>query len=169
MQILKQFFGNFKTQKEKAFTLVELLIYMALFIGFLMILSALFISILDTQLNSSTSSQIDQDSWYLINRLQYDVYRADNIELPAANGEESDVLVLDVDGSSITYLINNDKLSIIENSQIRPLVNPETSVLNLNFKKLGNDDGTSTITIYLQLKNLANSKTNNLNFTVGLR
>jgi competence protein ComGF len=169
MQFFQKKYQLKKQQSLKGFTLVEILIYMTLFVGFLMLLSALFISILDTQLNSSTSSQIDQDSWYLINRLQYDVYRANSIELPVNNGEESDTLILDISGSSITYSASNDKLTITENGQSYSLINPDSRILNLSFKKLGNVDGSSTISVYLELKNFASAKTKILNFTVGLR
>lgn len=161
--------NHIKKQSIKAFTLVEILIYMLLFLGFLTILSALFISILDTQLNSSTSSQIDQDSWYLMNRIQHDLYQASSIELPVNNGEDSDRLILNMTDSSITYSLINDKFTITENGQAYSLVNQETRVSNLNFKKLGNEDGASTITIYLELKNFAGAKTKTLNFTLGLR
>lgn len=158
-----------KKQSLKAFTFIEILIYMTLFVGFLMLLSALFISILDTQLDSSISSQVDQDSWFLINRLQYDMYRADNIELPANNGEGSDTLVLNISDSLVSYSLENNKLLITENGQSYSLINPDSRVSNLNFKKLGNLDGASTITVSLELKNFASSKTKYLNFTSGLR
>jgi len=158
-----------KRQSLRGFTLVEILIYMALFVGFLLLLSALFISILDTQLNSSTSSQMDQDTWYLINRLQYDMYRADSIELPVNNGEEGDTLIINVAGSPISYSLNNDKLIITENGQSFSLINQDSRVFNLNFKRLGNLDGGNTISVYLELKNFASSKTKILNFTSGLR
>jgi type II secretory pathway pseudopilin PulG len=158
-----------KKQTLKGFTLIEILIYMALFVGFLLLLSALFISILDTQLNSSISSQMDQDTWYLINRLQYDMYRADSIELPVNNGDEGDTLVINVAGSTISYSLNNDQLIITENGQSYSLINQDSRVFNLNFKKLGNLDGESTISVYLELKNFASAKTKILNFTSGLR
>ena len=169
MTIFRKKYQKTKNYSLKAFTLIEVLIYMALFVGFLMILSALFISILDTQLTSSTTAQIDQDSWYVLRRMHYDFYRADSIELPVNNGEESNVLTLNIAGNQITYLLNNNKLSINENGITYSLLNQDTNASNLSFKKLGNEDGSATITVYVQLKNLASAKTKTLNFTLGLR
>ena len=158
-----------KKSTLRAFTLVEILIYMALFAGFLLILSALFISILDSQLDASTSSHLDQDSWYLMNRLQYDIYRAENISLPTNNGEQTNTLNLETASSSISYSLNNNQLSVTENSQSYVLNSPDIIVNNLNFKKLGNENGNSTITVDLELSDLTNNKTKPLHFTFGLR
>jgi len=158
-----------KKSTLRAFTLVEILIYMALFAGFLLILSALFISILDSQLDASTSSHLDQDSWYLMNRLQYDIYRAENISLPTNNGEQTNTLNLETASSNISYSLNNNQLSVTENSQSYVLNSPDIIVNNLNFKKLGNENGNSTITVDLELSDLTNNKTKPLHFTLGLR
>jgi hypothetical protein len=169
MSILNSQYQKTTKKTLQAFTLVELLIYMSLFTGFLMLLSALFVSILDTQLSASINSHLDQDSSYLISRLQYDIYRAESISTPTNRGDESDSLVLELASSSISYSLSDNQLLITENGQSYNLLNPSLMVSNTSFKKLGNENGSSTITVDLEITDLANRQTKQLHFTLGLR
>lgn len=154
---------------QKGFTLVELLLYMGLFMGFIAILSALFVSTLDVQSESTATSHTDQDSWYVSNRLQYDLYRADAIVLPANNGDSSSSLVLDIGGSEVTYSLVGDQLAITENSQTTPIVSNNVSVSGLNFIRLGNDGGAISITTEMQMQNSVSNQAKDFDVTVGLR
>lgn len=155
--------------KQSGFSIVELLIYMGLFSGFLVILSALFISTLEAQSDASATSHTDQDSWYVYSRLQHDLYQASSITTPANNGDETNSLVLEVDGSTITYSLVNNQLAITKDAQTDPIVSGEVSVSNLNFKRLGNESGTSSILVNMQLQNSVSVQVKDVNITVGLR
>ncbi len=63
---------------KKAFTLIELLIYMALVGLFLVVLTNMLATILETQAESVAASLIDIDGRYLLARLSYD---ANNVVL----------------------------------------------------------------------------------------
>lgn len=57
---------------KKAFTLVELLIYMALVGSFLVVLTNMLATILETQAESAAASLVDIDGKYILARLGYD-------------------------------------------------------------------------------------------------
>ena len=63
---------------KKAFTLIELLIYMALVGLFLVILTNMLATILETQAESASVSLVDIDGRYILARLGYD---ANNVVL----------------------------------------------------------------------------------------
>lgn len=158
-----------KFNYSMGFTIVELLLYMGLFMGFLTILSGLFVSTLDSQTDSTTISHTDQDAWYLMNRFEYDLYRADSVITPANNGDVSDSLVIDVDGSLITYSLVGDSLFITQNSQTDKIVSGEVTVSNLSFKRLGNESGLATITVEAQLQNSIVGQIKDFDITIGIR
>ena len=158
-----------KSKNTAGLTIVELLLYMGLFMGFIAILSALFVSTLDVQSDSTATSHTDQDSWYVLNRLQYDLYRADSVITPANNGDTSTSLVLDVGGSQVTYSLVNNQLSITENSVTEPIVSNQVTTSNLSFQRLGNDGGAATITVQMELQNSVSDQVKAIDVTVGLR
>ena len=102
---MKNFF-NFK----KGFTLVEILLYMALLSIFLLTLVDILVSILDVQLESQATSAVDIDSRFVSNRLGYDVLRADSVILPANLGDVSDSLTVSVGASQYTYSLSGGNL-----------------------------------------------------------
>jgi len=159
--------NNYK--KQAGFTIVELLLYMGLFMGFMTILSALFVSTLESQTDTTSISHTDQDAWYLMNRLEYDLYRADSVISPANNGDTSDILVIDIDGTQITYSLVGDVFTINESSQSANLVSGEVKASNLSFKRLGNEDGLSSITVGVQLQNSIISQVKDVDLTIGIR
>ena len=57
---------------KRAFTLVELLIYMALVGLFLVVLTNILVTILETQAESAAVSLVDIDGRYILARLAYD-------------------------------------------------------------------------------------------------
>ncbi len=57
---------------KRGFTLIELLIYMALVGLFLVVLTNMLATILETQTESTAASLVDIDGWYILARLAYD-------------------------------------------------------------------------------------------------
>lgn len=157
-----------KNKSSAGFSIVELLLYMGLFMGFLTILGAFFVTTLETQSDAVATSKVDQDSWYVLTRLQRDLYQASNIITPAANGESASELVLDIEGTQVTYSLVDDKLVISQDSETLPLVSNGVVVNNLSFTKLGNED-TSSVDVQMDLSDTTGEQTKNIDFTVGLR
>ncbi len=155
-------------QQPSGFSIVELLLYMGLFVGFLTILSAFFVATLEAQVDAVSTSHEDQDSWYILSRLQNDVYQATDVVTPAANGDESTELVLDMDGTEVTYSLVNNKLVITQDLETAQLLSENIMASNLSFERLGNDY-TGSIIIHLDLLDNSGNQLRDLDFTVGLR
>lgn len=158
---------------QAGITLIELLIYMGLFSGFMVLLSGLFVSILDVQRESVETARIEEDSQYLFSKLEYDISRAEGVITPAANGASSQTLTLTTpEGYQISYSLENNQLKIASGSSVQNLTHPEVMVTNLNFYRLGSD-GKPTITTDITLQSSypeqTNPETRDLNYTFGTR
>jgi hypothetical protein len=165
---------NKSLKYQRGVTLVELLLYMGLFSGFLVLLSGLFISILDVQQESVDTARIEQDSQYLFSRLQYDLLRADDVLQPAENGQSDDVLVLLIDDVELVYMLDGSRVSISSaSSAFRPLTSPEVTASNLSFQRLGNEEGYPSIRAELTLQSTTQGtsvpETRDLFYTFGTR
>ena len=100
--------------QRAGFTLVELLLYMGLLTVFLTGLTTLFVASLETQLEGQAVSIVAQEGQYLLQRLEYDVYRADAITSPAP-GNSGSSLVLSIGGQTYTYQPSGETLELAIN------------------------------------------------------
>lgn len=131
--------------KSRGFTLVELLIYMGILALFLGVLTSLFGTIIDVQLETQSYSSVDQDGRFILSRLTYDLQRAQNIVTPATLGGQSANLALSIDGATHTYNVNNADLQITNDSGVNTLNSFDSTVSNVSFKRLGNVNGKNSI------------------------
>lgn len=162
-----------KQSRSSGFTLVELLIFIGLFSVILLVLSSLFSSIVQQQLENQGMSSVETDSAYLLSRFAYDVGRADAIVTPVANGETSQVLVLEINGQQYEYSMSGDTLQLTTASGGGALTSNRTIVSNLQFQKIGNESGVPTVQVRMTLSSRAENSTGRetatINTTFGLR
>ncbi len=159
---------------KKAFTFIEILIYMGLVSVFLVVLVNMFITLLETQLETTGSSAVDQDGQYILARLNYDLHRAGNILTPGAAGETTDTLSLDIGGNTYTYSVSGRKLQLSV-SGVTYLLNSyaaDTTVFSVT--RLGFDSGTPSAQISLSLESedisgAGNAQIRSYQTTVSLR
>ena len=97
---------------RRAFTMVELLIYLALMSIFLVIFGQIFFSVLDTQLKSRAVSAVQQDELYLLSRFGHDIRRATAVTSPASAGEISSSLAITVNSVNHTYGASSGSLTL---------------------------------------------------------
>lgn len=158
---------------RKGFTLVELLIFMGILTILLTILTQVFTMILDAQLESQANSSVDQDGKYIINRLTYDLNNAQDINTPAAPGQQEGTLQLAIGGINYVYSLNNGNIQLSDGNTIENLNSFNTNVSGLNFLRLGNTGGKNSIKITFTLtsKTIKNSGQEQETFstTLGLR
>lgn len=139
------------------FTIVELLIYMVLLTGFLLILLDLFTTTLNFKLQSESTSALNQDARFILGSLNYNIYNS-----KAATVVTSSKLSLD-SGTKVFDLVGNDLLlnSVKLNST-------DTKVNSISFVKIGN-----TVKISFTLESLIQTpsgvKTQSVDTTLGLR
>lgn len=138
---------------RKAFTLIELLVYMALMGLFLIVLSNILVTSLETLTQSSQVAAVDADGRFILARLAYDVGRATTMSV------SSGTLTLDVG----TYTVSNGNLMLGSDR----LNSFDSSVANFVATRIGNGMGRDTVKISFDLT--SGSKISSLSTTLGLR
>jgi prepilin-type N-terminal cleavage/methylation domain-containing protein len=136
---------------NKGFTLIELLIYMGIFSILLMVLTQIFISSLNVQLESEAVSSVEQDSRFIIARMSYDIERASQVNLPANLGDIQTglgaKLEFIVGGATYTYKLSGADLQLDISGVPNKLNSFDTNISNLTFERLGNTGGTNSIKV----------------------
>jgi hypothetical protein len=155
-----------KVKNQKGSTIVELLLYMGLMAVLLIVLSDMFISILDVKTDIQKTSSIEQDGRFIIARFIYDIQRATSITTPSSAGGNGATLVMVVAGNTYTYSLNGTNLQMVNNTGTFNLNGDETKVTDLNFKRIGNGQK-DTITVQFDIT--SQTQTTTFKTTVGLR
>jgi prepilin-type N-terminal cleavage/methylation domain-containing protein len=132
---------------SRGFTLIEMLLYMGIISVFLMVLTSILISVLDTQLTSNSSSAVDQSGQYLLVRLQYDIRRANSIITPANIGNSSNSLSLSIGGVTYSYSVNSGVLVLTTGLKTYNLSPYDVQISNFTATRLGNVGGRNSIQI----------------------
>lgn len=133
--------------RQKGFSFIELILYMGLLVGFLVVLTDIFVSSLDVQTESEATSVIQEDGRYLLARLSYDVGRSQVIVQPAVLGQISPVLQLTIDGVTYTYGPSGTNLVLIGPLGTQPLNGYGSMVSAFSAQRLGDADGKPTVRI----------------------
>jgi len=144
---------------KRGFTLVELLIYMALLGPLLIVLTNILVTSLESQVESTTASIVDIDGRFILNRLIYDVTHAASINLPAAAGQSSASLGLNTGTYSLSgsnLLLGTDRLNSFD-----------SQVSNLSVTRVGN--GTRFDTVIVSFTVTSGSTTRSYTTALGLR
>lgn len=135
------------TNINKGFTLVEMLLYGAILMMFLTVLTALFSSLIELQLSSESNTSLAQDGRYIFSRLSYDVGRASDIILPASAGGTGTTLHITISGSSQVYSVVGGNLTVTNSSGTYTLNSSGTSVSGLTVRRLGNTGGKQSVQV----------------------
>ncbi|MFA5933460.1 MAG: prepilin-type N-terminal cleavage/methylation domain-containing protein [Microgenomates group bacterium] len=160
-------------KKQKGFTLVEMLIYMGLMAGFLLVLTDVLVAILDVKAESAATSSVQTDGRFITARLAYDVALATSISQPATLGASGGTLTMVVGGNTYTYSLNGTNLQLVNNLGTNNLNSSESQVSGLTFQRLGNTGGKDTIKVTYTLTSattrVAGSEVRTFTTTVGRR
>jgi type II secretory pathway pseudopilin PulG len=155
--------------KNKGFTIIESLLYGAIFVVFLLVLTQIFTASLDVQLESEAQSAIQQDGRFILSRLDFDILRADAITVPVAAGDVEDNLALTIDGNTYTYTLLNRNLLITDAAGSHNLNSFGTTVSNLTFKRLSNDTIQASFTLTSTTQRPGGADIRNFQSTFGTR
>lgn len=169
MKILK----TKKLVKQNGFTMVEMLIYMAILSVLLVSLTEMFVSIMQVKIDADALSAIEQDSQFVYARMVYDINRADSISTPASPGQTASTFSLVIAGETYTYSINgSNELELTTNSGTFKLNSSETEVSDLETRKIGPIDK-NTIKVNFTVTSKAITETGaeekDISFTAGIR
>ena len=138
---------QYTVHSNKGFTLVEMLLYLALFAGFLLVLTDIFVASLDVELESTAASSVANDGQYILTRLMYDAGQAQDITQPLSLGQQTSTLILVLGGQSYTYAVSNGTLALTNNVGTSTLNNYGTTVSGFTAKKIGNVGGKPTVQV----------------------
>jgi len=159
--------------KQQGFTLVELLIFMAIYSVLIVILTGIFVSIIDVKLRSEATSDVQTDANYILARLDYDFSQASAISLPAILGTPANTLRLTVNGNNYTYTLNQGNLELQTNIDTNSLNSYNTTVSDFNVLRLGNTGGKNAVKISFTLTStIADNnqfEVKNFSSTLGIR
>jgi len=160
-------------QKQKGFTLVEILLYLGLLSIFLLVATDFFVTTATFTVESQTTNFVDLDSRLIFSRLRYDLLRADSVSIPAAPGQTSPSLSLFINGQNFSYSLVGDSLTLQEPTGTFALHSNQTKVTSLIFQRIGNPTGLPTIkftfTIESARQDNGGSKQKTVTSTVSLR
>jgi type II secretory pathway pseudopilin PulG len=159
---------------SRGFTITELLIYMGIFTILLVVLTEIFVTTLNVQLESEATSSVDQDSRFILSRLMYDIQRASRIDVPASLGSlPGDTLSLIIGGDTYTYALNNTDLELDRNGTANKLNSFDTTISNVVFQRLGNPGGVNSIkvgfTVSSKVQRASGPEIKNVQTMIGLR
>src|SRR3989344_3984382 len=132
-------------KKRTGFTLIELSLFMGLFMIIIGVLMTLFSSIVQKQLEVQSVSAVEADSKFILSRLSYDIQRSDAIVVPSSLGDTTTSLVLSIDGDTYTYDLSGGIVQLTAGGQTSALNSIHVTVPNISFKRLGNTAGTHAI------------------------
>jgi Tfp pilus assembly protein FimT len=139
---MSKILNKIKSLSQKGTTIVELLLYMAILTVLLTILTSIFVSALDVQSESSAVSSVQQDGNYILARLDYDIHRAQRINIPATNGATGNSFQIAIAGVNYTYSVDgNNNLVLINNLGNDNLNNFGSSVSDFSVQRFGNAGG----------------------------
>ncbi len=158
---------------QKGFSLVELLIYMALMSIFLMVLLDVFTTTLNIKLVSESTSAISSDSRYIFSKLSYDINNADSVILPVP-GATNTSLQIETSGLTATYTLDNGNLVKTAGGVSMNLNGIDTKLDSISFKNIGNPGEKPTIQIVYTLRSKViiqgrGTEIQTVNTTIGTR
>ena len=166
---------------KKGFTIVELLIYIGILSILLIVLTDIFVAILDVRRESQATSAVEEDGRFILGRIAYDFYQAQNVNLTA--GQTDTRIEFNIQGSGIRYSLNagnflraGDPNCDLLGSEC-PLNSSESKITSLTFTNIKNSfpppNPKDTIQVKFTVESVAQRpqgpETRSFQTTIGLR
>lgn len=164
---------NNNHQAEQGFSLVELLLYMGLLSVFLVVISTFFVSILDVQSRALSSSELEENSKFISNRLKYELRSAESATNSAELGAASSSIVLIRDSVSYTFSVLDNTLQRASASATVVLHDDDVQLSNFSVVRVGNEGQFDTFIIDYSLTSATqvggDADQRDYQLTVGMR
>ncbi len=135
---------------KKGFTLVEMLISVAIFSVIIVAFIGILVVILQIQAQSSSSQAVNQESQFLLQKVQYYVESASVINIPTSTPTSTlqfFVASNSMDPSYITLSSGTVYLQQTATGILQALTSPKVKVTNLSFTRNTNPPGHDTVSI----------------------
>jgi len=133
----------------------------------------MFALLFDKQLETESNSTVQQDSNYILSRLPYEFGRAQSIEIPTTAGATTSSLRLIIDAGIYDYRLSNNDLVVDHDGVTQQINGYDTTVSNLSFQRLGENNQNDVVQIKFILsskaKKQSGSEINQFSTTLGVR
>lgn len=140
-------------KKIQGATLIELVVYLALFSIVLLISIDLMVMSSETGAESSAKNSLNQDSNFILNRMEYDMQRAESIFAPTAPSQVTNYLWLTIGGQDYVYFVNLNKVQLYINGTWHDLSSSfVTAPSAMRFENVGTATTKSTIKAKITLR-----------------
>lgn len=106
-----------------------------------MILSEIFISIVQLQLSSSSQGSVEQNGAFILSRITYDIRRSSSITAPSLGATVATFsAVVSDSGNDVPYAyeIQNENLILTVGSSVTQVNSRDTRISDFSVKKIGN-------------------------------
>ncbi len=135
---------------QRAFTLIELLLYMAIFsatiIGFITVL----VSVLNIQTHQAGEVEVSQQSEFLLQQVQYYVSRASLVDIPQDSPTTTLKLYLGLNANDPTYIKVQSGTVYLQQTNtgtLSPLSSSRVTVAGLTFTRRANAPGHDAVNV----------------------
>jgi len=148
---------KFLQKSQTGASLIELIIYFAL-LGIVLIIAVdIMLRTGEFSLEASTKNDLQDDARYVINRLTYDIHRAENVVIPVNLGDSEPLLRLTINGNDYIYRQRSQTLDLQRQQVGVPdwiylTSNLVTAPVDMTFTRVGNTGGNPTIKITFTLR-----------------
>jgi len=139
------------------------------------VLTSIFVSALDVQAESQATSSVERDGNYILARLNYDIHRAQSINIPVVNGVTASNFQIVINGVNYTYSVDgNNNLILANNLGVNNLNNYGTNISAFSVERLGNagkveDTLKINFTVTSRTQRVSGPETRNFQTNLSLR
>ena len=127
---------------NSGFTLLEVLIYIAIIAVVTSAIGAVFLSVANGQARADSAAEVNSNISFVLDKVGRDIAAANTINQPAAAGNSSATLALTIGATPINYCVVSGRLyrgsGGICNENSEPLTGQTVTVKSLTFTRLEN-------------------------------
>ena len=150
-------FSIFNFQKSEGFTLIELIVAMAVFSTVITIVSSIFVSTVGSQRKNVNQQEVLENARYVL-EIMGRAIRQSNVQTPnTPSGGSSSLIITHPIKGSITYQLDNGQIKETSGGITDALTSSDVLVEKLSFIVQGKGVGDSTqprVTIIISLSNV---------------
>ncbi|MFC1727004.1 type II secretion system protein J [Patescibacteria group bacterium] len=131
---------------QTGFTLIEVLIYGAIFSLFLLLITQLFITIKTSAANSMAMTNLQQNFIRIFSDMNQSIRKAEGVVSPTSGNSAAD---LSLNGGTLLYQVNDGVLEKVDGGTTFSLSDNGVSITALSFENVG--EATQTASVKIQM------------------
>jgi type II secretory pathway pseudopilin PulG len=151
----------------KGYTLIEILLYIAVFPVILLSAIGLFYTVTQSHIKTTIIQEVEQQGTMIVDQISQSIQSAESVDSPGILSPSSTLLITTDEPTSVSasYEVIDNNLAVSYNggSPIA-LHNQKVSVNNLEFKNLGTEEGLSSIQFSFTLSYNSESSASEYNY-----